>query len=79
MEGNEVDVVGDNQVETWDNEATARVMPEIDAWGDNRVEALNEADVTIKGVEEFEAPGDGATTRALAEGGAVIDDQIEVR
>ena len=71
--------MGDNQVKTWDNGATARAVPKTDARGDNQVEASNEeADVIVEEGEEFKAPGDGATARALAEGGAVIDNWIEV-
>ena len=69
MEGNEADVVDDNQVKTWDNRAAAWAMPKTDTRGDNQEEALSEGgDVTIGGVEEFKALGDGTTTGALVEG-----------
>ena len=67
MEGDEANAVGDNQVDTWDDETTARAVPKTDARGDSQVEASNEeADVAIDEVEEFEVPGDGATAGALA-------------
>ena len=67
MEGDEANV-SNNQVETWDDGATAWAVPKTDAWVDNQVEASNEiVDVAIKRVVEFKAPGDGPTTRTQAE------------
>ena len=78
MEGDEANV-SDNQVETWDDTATAWTVPEADAWGDDPLERSNErAGVAIKRIVEFEALGDGPTTKTQVEGGAGANSQIEV-
>ena len=57
MEGDEANV-SDNQVETWDDRATAWTVPKADTWGVNPVEPLNERpDVAIERAVEFETPG----------------------
>ena len=64
--------MGDHQVETLDEGATAWTVPEADTWGDNPVEPSNERpDVAVEGTMETKTPDDRPTTETQTTEGQI--------